>query len=413
MFDIWKEIGHERVMLMDRSNVRGLLAGLGVVAVLAGCREAVVAPVAGPPVVAVAAALQGDVPVVVELIGQTEATANVEIRPRIDGTVERIEFAEGSEVKAGDLLFVLDRKPLEEKLAAARGDVGQLKAALGRARQDVERFAPLAARGAVPQKDLDTAKAVEQQALAALSSGEAKERAAALDLGYAEITAPVPGIIGAKGVDVGSVVARAGNGPAMAVISPFDPIWVNIEISEVAYLNNAEFFRGQEVASPVFSLILANGKVHRETGRLSFVDRAVNPATGTLRVRVEFPNPGKIIRPGQFCRVRAQGKSVRGALLLPQRAVQELQGRHSVMVADAGGKIGFRPVKTGQRVGSLWVIESGLQPGETVVIEGMQKVRDGAVAKLEAAVIDDGPLRELAAGLPGAVKSPEAGGEPR
>jgi membrane fusion protein (multidrug efflux system) len=246
-----------------------------------------------------------------------------------------------------------------------------------------------------------------------LSSGEAKERAAALDLGYAEITAPVPGIIGAKGVDVGSVVARAGNGPAMAVISPFDPIWVNIEISEVAYLNNAEFFRGQEVASPVFSLILANGKVHRETGRLSFVDRAVNPATGTLRVRVEFPNPGKIIRPGQFCRVRAQGKPVRGALLLPQRAVQELQGRHSVMVADAGGKIGFRPVKTGQRVGSLWVIESGLQPGETVVIEGMQKVRDGAVAKLEAAVIDDGPLRELAAGLPGAVKSPEAGGEPR
>ena len=193
-------------MLMDRSKTTGFLAGLGMLAVLGGCREAVVAPVAGPPVVAVASPLQRDVPVVVELIGQTEATANVEIRPRIDGTVERIEFAEGSEVKAGDLLFVLDRKPLEEKLAAARGDVGQLKAALGRARQDVERFAPLAARGAVPQKDLDTAKAVEQQALAALSSGEAKERAAALDLGYAEITAPVPGIIGAKGVDVDAVI---------------------------------------------------------------------------------------------------------------------------------------------------------------------------------------------------------------
>jgi membrane fusion protein (multidrug efflux system) len=391
-------------MFMDRNSLLVRVFFVGMPWVLWGCREEAAAPVMGPPVVSVSVPLQRDVPVVVELIGQTEATANVEIRPRIDGTVERIEFAEGSEVKAGDLLFVLDRKPLEEKLAAARGDVGQLKAALGRARQDVERFAPLAARGAVPQKDLDTAKAVEQQAVAALSSGEARERAAALDLGYAEITAPVPGIIGAKGVDVGSVVARAGNGPAMAVISPFDPIWVNIEISEVAYLNNAEFFRGPDVQSPVFSLILANGKTHSATGRLSFVDRAVNPGTGTLRVRVEFPNPDKIIRPGQFCRVRAQGKAIRGALLLPQRAVQELQGRHNVLVADAAGKIAFRPVKTGLRVGSLWVIESGLQPSETVVIEGMQKVRDGAVAKLEPGAIDESPLREMTAGLPGAEK---------
>lgn len=376
------------------------------VAWVPGCRRPGPPAAAGPPVVQVSRPLQRDVPMVAEAIAQTEAVANVEVRARVEATVEKILFVEGTGVQEGDPLFLLDKKPIEQRLAAAKGNLGQLEANLGRVTQDVERLRPLAGRGAVSKAELDTAVANQRQAEAALETGRAQVRAAELDLGYTEVAAPVAGVIGAKQVDVGSLVGK-GQPTVMATISPLDPIWANLEISEVAYLNNAEKFRQAESA-PVFALVLANGQPHPHLGRLAFVDRVINATTGTLKVRVEFPNPEKILRPGQFCHVRVLSRVMPGALLLPQRAVQELQGQHNVFVVGADGRAAFRRVVMGRRIGSLWVVESGLTADESVVLEGLQKVRDGAPVTARPGVIDDTSLRELEATVPGGLKPPSA-----
>lgn len=367
---------------------------------LASCKPTRPALPSGPPLVEVARPLKRDVPIVAEGIAQTEATANVEVRARVEATVEKILFVEGSEVKAGDPLFLLDKEPIQQRLAAVKGNLGQLEASLGRAKQDVERLTPLAKSGAVPQKDLDTAQALQKQAEAALDTGKAQLSAAELDLSYAGVSAPVAGIIGAKQVDVGALVGK-GQPTVLATISPVDPIWANVEVSEVAYLNSAGKMKDPN-NSPVFALVLANGQVHPHLGKLVFVDRMVDATTGTLKIRVEFPNPEKILRPGQFCRVRVLTRMLPGALLIPQRAVQEIQGLHNVYVVGADGKASYRRVKMNRRIGSLWVVESGLTDGEQVIIEGLQKAKDGEPVEVKEVQIDDEPLLELLTNVPGA-----------
>ena len=367
---------------------------------LASCKPTRPALPTGPPLVEAAKPLKRDVPIVAEGIAQTEATANVEVRARVEATVEKILFVEGSEVKAGDPLFLLDKEPIQQRLAAVKGNLGQLEASLGRAKQDVERLTPLAKSGAVPQKDLDTAQALQKQAEAALDTGKAQLSAAELDLSYAGVSAPVAGIIGAKQVDVGALVGK-GQPTVLATISPVDPIWANVEVSEVAYLNSAGKMKDPN-NSPVFALVLANGQVHPHLGKLVFVDRMVDATTGTLKIRVEFPNPEKILRPGQFCRVRVLTRTLPGALLIPQRAVQEIQGLHNVYVVGADGKASYRRVKMNRRIGSLWVVESGLTDGEQVIIEGLQKAKDGEPVEVKEVQIDDAPLLELLTNVPGA-----------
>jgi membrane fusion protein (multidrug efflux system) len=373
--------------------------------VLAGCGRAGKPARVPVPEVVVSSPLQRDVPVLAEAIGQTEATANVEVRARVESTVQRITFTEGTEVSAGAPLFELDRKIVEQKLAAAKGNQARLQAVFDRAAQEVRRMRPLAEKNVVSQRELDNVLAQQNQAGAALETGTAEVRAAELDLGYTHVTAPVTGIIGAKQVDVGTLVGR-GQSTVLATISPLDPIWVNVEVSEVTYLNSAGRFRESKDPkdSPAFSLLLANGAVHPHPGHLIFVDRAVNSSTGTLRVRVEFPNPDKLLRPGQFCRVRVHTRTVPNALLVPQRAVQELQGLHNLFVVGAEGKVGYRRVRMGMRVGSLWVVESGLESGESVVVEGLQKVREGMAVHARKADIDEASWRDLMAQLPTALK---------
>ncbi len=364
------------------------------------CKEATAPLPLPPPVVQIAKPLVRDVPVIAESIAQTQAVANVEVRARVEATVEKILFIEGSEVKQGDPLFLLDKKPIEQRLAAAKGNLGQLQAALARSNQDVERLTPLAKSGAVPQKDLDDALSSRRGAEASLETGQAQVTAAELDLGYTDINAPITGIIGEKQVDTGSLVGK-GQPTVMATISPLDPIWANLEISEVAFLNNADRINDPKV-SPIFALELANGKLHPYTGKLAFVDRIVNAATGTLKIRVEFPNPKKIVRPGQFCRVRALVRKLSGAVLIPQRAVMELQGRQSVFVVGAEGKAASRQVQLGQRVGSLRVVESGLSADEFIVVEGIHKVGDGLPVTAKETQIDETSLKEVLADVPGA-----------
>lgn len=367
--------------------------------VLEACDRVPAPPPQPPPIVQAARPLQRDVPVIVEVIGQTAAIANVEVRARVDATVEKIAFVEGSRVRQGDLLFLLDKEPIQQRLAAAKGNLGQLEAALGRAKQDVERLTPLAAKSAVPRKDLDNAVSALQQAEAALDTGKAQVRAAELDLGYTEVRAPVAGVIGAKQVDVGSLVSK-GQSTIMATISPLDPIWASIEVSEVAYLNHAEKFK-EPGKKDVFTLVRANGEVHPHPGKLVFVDRAVNPTTGTMKVRAEFPNPDIIVRPGQFCRVRVLADLLKDALLVPQRAVVELQGTYNVFVVS-DGRASFRPVKMGRRIGSLWMVEKGLERGDVVITEGVLKARDGIAVQAQIVEIDDGPVKEAMASVPGA-----------
>ena len=367
---------------------------------LTACDKAAQVPPPEPPEVLTARPLKRDIPIIAEVIGQTEATANVEVRARVEGTVDKILFIEGSRVKKGDPLFLLDKEPIRQRLAAAQGQLGQAKANMGRVKQDVERLTPLAKSGAVPQKDLDTSLAELRQTQAAVDTAQAQVTSAEIDLGYAEINAPVSGIIGAKQVDQGSLVGK-GQATVMAIISPLNPIWANVEVSEVIYLNNAADFKDPS-KSPEFALVLANGKPHPHLGKLAFVDRLVNAATATLRIRVEFPNPDEVVRPGQFCRIRVATKHFAGSLLLPQRAVQEQQGRHNVFVVNADGKATYCQVEVGERVGSLWIVSSGLKEDDEVVIEGLQMVRDGTPVKTSPFTIDDTPVKDLLASVPGA-----------
>ena len=388
-------------MTRPRPRFRFVPSGLLLAAaLLPACRKKETPPAPPPPAVIVSQPLKADVPVIAEFIGLTEAVASVEVRARVEATIEKIHFTEGTTVKQGDLLFDLDRLPIEQRVAAAKGRVGQLEASLAKANLDVERLAPLAKVGAVPRKDLDAALTAQQAALSALDSGKASLTSAELDLGYTTITAPVAGLIGAREKDVGALVGK-GEPTLLATISPLDPIRVSMDISEVAYLNSAERLAGGG-ESAVFSAILANGATHPHTGRLEFVDRAVNSTTGTIKVRAEFPNPEKILRPGQFVRVRVLVRSLPGALLLPERAISELQGRESVFVVGPDGKVARRSVRTGLRVSPLTVVTEGLTETDRVIVEGIQKARDGAPVQPTDAPVDPRPLEELKAGAPGA-----------
>ena len=379
-----------------------LAAGLGV----SSCKRAVPAmPVMPPPLVEVARPLKADVPMMAESIGRTEAVASVEVRARVEATVEKILFTDGTEVKEGDPLFLLDRKPIEQRVEVAKGNLGQVEAALAQTKLDVERLKPLAKVGAVPRKDLDQATSAQAQAQAAVESAKASLRGAEIDLGYTVINAPVSGIIGSKQVDLGALVGK-GEPTVMATISPVDPIWASLDVSEVAYLNGAE--RLGKGGDTMFSAVLANGVLHPHLGKLVFLDRTVNAATGTIKLRVEFPNPGKVLRPGQFLRVRALLRTLPGALLVPEYAVVELQGRENVFVVGAEGKVEMRAVKTGLHFGSLCVVTEGLGENDQVIIEGVQKVRSGVVVTVAEGKVDESALNELRAKVPGAVPGGEA-----
>lgn len=386
-----------------------IIVAVGSLALLmGGCRPAVVEREAGLPPVVAAEVLVVDLPVFGEFVGQTEAPANVDVRARVEGFVEGIHFREGSMVGAGDLLFELEKEPIEQRLFRARATLAESEAALSKARADIARYTPLVEKRAIPRQDLENAEAMERQAIAAVDAGKADVRRAEIDLSYTEVRAPVGGLIGAKQADVGSVVGGF-NGSLLATISPVDPIWFNANVSEVAYLEASKWFTAGEIEQwekdgrggrPV-TLILADGEEHGEEGRFIFMDRVIDPKTGTLRLRAEFANPGNRLRPGMFGRVRVLLTEKPGAVLVPQRAVQEIQGTYSVFKLGEGDKVVFTRVKVGQRVGSLWVIDEGLAAGDRVVVEGVLKVRDGVVVAPAMTNISSAPVEVLRRQVPG------------
>jgi membrane fusion protein (multidrug efflux system) len=356
------------------------------------CEEpAAVAPPV--PEVYVTGVVQRDVPVYLELVGQTAGFQDTELRARVEGFLETMTFREGSFVKRGDVLYTIDRKPLEAQVAQAKAEQATAEARLAKANNDVARYTPLVAKQAVSQRELDDARAEQDAARSQVEAARAALERATLDLGYTRVTAPISGLVGTTLVKPGNLVGR-GETTLLTTISQIDPILFKAGVTEADYMRVARRAADRIGAAPRaadIQLTLSDGTVYGHHGKVGVIDRAVDPTTGTLGIQIEFPNPELLLRPGQYGRVRILLENKPNALLVPQRAVQELQNLYSVAVVGADNKVAFKNVKVGQRVDSLWVIEEGVTAGDRVVVEGLQRIRDGMTVTPKPAPAEGAP----------------------
>jgi membrane fusion protein (multidrug efflux system) len=366
-------------------------------------------------------AIQKDVPIYKEWIGTLDGLVNADIKAEVSGYLVQQAYTEGSFVKKGQLLFQIDARPFQAaldqtsaQLAESQGQLAQAHAQLSQAEAqvavaeanqhrtqlDVDRYTPLAQQQAITQQDLDNAtqynmaaKAQVQSARAqvetaraqitatdaAVQSAKAAVETARINLGFTHLTSPIDGIPGIAQLQVGALVSPAS--PAITTVSTLDPIKVYFTVSEQEYLDFERRFptaelRQADLSQHPLELVLADGTTYSQKGRFDFADRQVDVRTGAIRLAGLFPNPGNNLRPGQYGRVRL-ARIQPGALLIPQQAVMELQGTRLVAVVDGGNKITIRPVQLGATVGKEWIVLQGVQPGERVVVEGLQKVRQG------------------------------------
>ena len=377
----------------NRSRARAVTA-LGVVSLvvsLAACdqsKEADKAKQAGaappPPAVVVAEVIQKTVPIYSEYVAQIEAKETVEIRARVQAYLAAQHFAEGTIVKKDQLLFTLDPREYEAKLLQAKAQLEGAQARLGKAETDERRLKPLAERHAVPQQDYDNAVASLETARAGVSAAKASVVEAELNLSYCTIRSPISGLIGQRQVAPGNLVGKDG-ATLLDTVSSVDPIRVVATISEAEYLRLRSLKTERMGFSVPLELVLADGSVFPHKGKLVIVDRAVDVKTGTLTAIAEFPNPNALLRPGQFGRVRAAVETAENAILIPKRAVQEIQGMKTVLVVGADNMVALRTIKPGESVGSLLVVQDGLKPGERVIVDGIQKARPGTKVNPSAA----------------------------
>src|SRR5215467_3811849 len=352
-----------------------------------GCQSQNAAPPMPPPEVEVAAVLQKDIPIYGEWVATLDGYVNAQIQPQVSGYIIQQNYKEGSFVRKGQTLFRIDPRPFQAMLDQAKAQLAQAQANLGKTQLDVDRDTPLAKERAIAQSQLDNDVQANLAAKAAVKAGEAQVEQAELNLGFTNVTSLVDGIAGIAQVQIGNLVSPTA---VLTSVSQVNPIKAYFPISEQQYLHFAERINShnqQEVPSdaPPFDLILADGSVYPHKGTLLLTDRQIDVTTGSIRVVCAFPNPKNILRPGQFGRVRAAGDVRTGALLVPQRSVTELQGSYQVAVVGSDNKVSIRPVRVGERVDALWILESGIKPGESVIFEGLQKVRDGATVKVKQA----------------------------
>jgi membrane fusion protein (multidrug efflux system) len=379
-----------------------------------------------PPSVVVAPVTQKTVPIYSEYVGQTMADNTVELRARVEGVLQKVYFREGTPVRKGQLLFTIDRRPFQAGLQSAKAlsakavsdlaqaqqrtdvlqaqaELADAEAVLTRADRDVERLAPLAKEKAVTEQDLDAAVASQksaravvaakranlsnleaavkytiERARAEVSAANARVTQAELELSYCDIYSPMNGIIGFLQVDEGNLVGR-NDATLLATVSASDPLLVNFSVSEIEYLKLTDPATvGQRAGELRFDLLLSDESIHPHQGTFRVLDRVVDPQTGTMKVEATFPNPGSYLRPGQFARVRVAVAERENALLVPQRAIQELQGAKTVMVVDQENKVAVRTITLGDKIEKDVIVLDGLNPGERVIVEGMQKVRPGS-----------------------------------
>ena len=374
-----------------RSGPSRLVLAAALLLIIAACKEKE-APPASPVEVKAAPVLHRDVPIYVEAIGQTRGNTETEIRARVEGFIEKVHFQEGSMVKKGQLLYTLDPRPLQESLAHAKASLAEAQAQWARTHQDVARFEPLVKDNAVSRQEYETSVALEKAAAASVEAAKAATRAAEVELGYTKVLAPDDGLIGKSEVQAGTLVGR-GLPTLLTRVSKIDPIHVRFTLAEADYLHYARMKTAKaEAGTPQtvpFQMVLADNSVHPYEGKFLFVDRAVDAETGTILLEASFPNPHGIVLPGQYAKVRAAIEEKKDAILVPQRAVQEMQGIYNVAVVKPDDTIEMRPVKPGERIGALWVIDSGLKPDERIVVEGLQKIRPGAKVTAQMVTIED------------------------
>ena len=345
----------------------------------AGCEKA--APTAPPaPVVDVMTVAPKDVPVFKEWVGSLDGDVNATIRPQVTGYLIKQNYREGDFVKKGQVLFEIDPRTFKAAVDQAAAVRAQQQANYTTAAAGLARVKPLAAKNALSQKDLDDATGSDLAARAGLDQATAALETAKLNLSFTKITSPIDGVAGIAKAQIGDLLSPSST-TELTTVSTLDPIKVYINISEREYL---KFIGKNPDATPgdiTLSLILLDGSTYPKTGKFSLLNRQVDTTTGTFKVGAQFPNPDGHLRPGQFAKVRAMQKVLKDALLVPQRAVTEVQGKYLMAVVGEGSKIDIRQVKPGERIGSEWIISEGLKPGESIVVEGTQKVKPGAVVK--------------------------------
>jgi len=381
---------------------------LGALVVAVGCKKP--PPPLPPPTVLVAQAVQQDLSLSTEMVGTIDGYVNAEIRARVKGFLKTQDYADGAFVKKGQLLFTIDSAEYQNDLAKAKGLLARAQATLGQAKVTADRYRPLAAKQAVSQQDLDNAEASQRAAAATVDSARAAVDEAQLNLSYTRIASPVDGVAGTPLVRVGNLVGQ-GEPTLLTTVSQLDPMRVTFPISEADYLRVASRAAALETLDPldagperqVLNLVLADGSVYKHKGWFIALNREVQKGTGTLQVQTVFPNPERILRPGQYGRVRIpQLEAGKALVVVPEAAVKELQGSYTVAVVTPEDTVQIRAVTMGPRAGQLWAVTKGVNAGERVITEGLQKVSEG----LKVTAKPDPAFASKAGSAP----APDAGG---
>lgn len=338
-------------------------------------------PAPPPPEVVVMDVIQQDVPIYAEWLGTTDGSINAQIRARVQGYLHSRDYREGISVKAGDLLFTIDSRTYQVALDQAKADLARAEANLGKTQLDVNRYTPLAKEGAISQQELDNAIQAHLANKAAVDMASASVKQAELNIGWTQIRAPIDGIAGIADAQIGDLIQ---SNTLLTTISRVDPIKVTFPLSERDYLKFADRVasamqaeKRAQLHGPPLELILGDGSAYPEPGDVALPNREVDAKMGTISVVSYFPNPRNMLRPGLYAKVRTVTDTKKGALLVPQRAVQEIQGTYRIAVVGADNLVSMRKVKVGERSGTLWVIDEGISAGERVIIEGIQKVKEG------------------------------------
>jgi membrane fusion protein (multidrug efflux system) len=350
-----------------------LFASLLLLAALAGCSSKEDKPAPPPLGVTVTPVLKQDVEIRQEWVGTMLGNVDADIRPKVDGFLLQQLYTEGSYVRKGQPMFVLDARQAQASVEQAKGRLERARATLAQAQIDVKRYTPLVAQRAISQAELDKAQSMERAAKAEVDADQAVLDNANLNLGWTTVTSPISGIAGISKVGIGDLMTPI---TVMTTISNVDPINIDFSIAEQDYMR----FQREKIgraAGRDLQLILGDGTVYPQRGRALLVNREVDTRTGTIQVRAEFPNPGNVLRPGQYARIRAVTEVRKGALVIPQRAIFELQGVYQVGVVGSDNKVTIKSVQLGPQLADVWVVESGLQAGDSVIVDGLQRVKNG------------------------------------
>jgi len=381
------QLGHRAGLLRDDESPLPL-ASLGLttppsmfvallmmmVAFCAGCSKPQAPAPPPPPNVTVTPVIRRDVPIYQEWVGSMTGNVDADIRPKVEGYLLARLYDEGSYVVKGQALYQLDKRQAEAAVDNATGDLERARAALSQAQIDVRRYTPLVAQKAVSQAELDKAMSSERAAKAMVDANQAVLDNAKLNLAWTTVSSPISGIAGVSKANIGDLMTPS---TVMTTISNVSPIYVDVSIAEQDYLRFQREKLKPGSGGKDLELILGDGTVYPNKGNVLFLGREVDSRTGTILVRGEFPNPGNVLRPGQYARIRAVTELRKGALVIPQASVSELQGIYQVGVISQDDKVTIKTVKLGPQIGDLWVVESGLQVGDKVVVDGLQRVKSG------------------------------------